>query len=217
MDEDGLTVYVSPEIEMYKGDQFKIVIDLSWKDGTNFGFQFMTEPGLVFVNEGGTGNIGIRRGKQGVYQFILHTDPFDYTNNYIEWELVREVEDKATEEMYIVGHLKASGYNSWSTEKEDMIAMTVGADGITWSVTIEIALIDSFKIYNALNESYHPNGTGNDLSLKSEKLPAGYYTITWNADTDAYTFTPAEAPEPDVPETPETSETPDVPKVPEAA
>lgn len=197
LDPEGLTVYESPEITMYKGDQFKIVINLSWLDGTNFGFAQMRDPGDVFCDEAGVGNIGLRRGKQGVYKFILHTDPFDYTNNYIEWELVREVEEKETEDMYIVGHLKASGYNSWDKDTEKMIRMTCGEDGVTWSVTIRVELNDEFKIYNVINNSYHPGGTGNNITLKSLGLTAGYYTITWNADTDQVTLEPAEEPEPE--------------------
>ncbi len=195
LDPDGLTVYESPEITMYKGDQFKIVSDLSWENGTHFGFLELRDPGEVFCNEAGVGNIGIYRGKQGVYKFTFHTDPFDYTNNYIEWELVRAVEDKVTEEMYIIGNLKASNYNNWSTSKVNLIRMTLEEDGITWSVVIEIEMKDEFKIYNAVNKSYHPGGTGNNISLKSQGFTqAGYYKISWNADTDQFTVEAAEAP-----------------------
>lgn len=209
LDPDGLTVYISPEIEMYKGDQFKIVVNFSWKDGTHFGFKELREPNGVFCDEGGTGNVGLLRGKQGVYKFIFHTDPFDYNNNYIEWELVREVEEKATEDMYLVGMLKESGYNSWSTDVDDMIHMTVGEDGVTWSVSLELYANDEFKIYNAINNSYHPNGTGNNITLKVNGLTPGYYTITWNADTDAYTITAAERPSPEPTPDPEPEPAPD--------
>ncbi len=203
-DAEGMTVYETPEIGMYRGDQFKIVINLSWKEGTHFGFPELREPGSVFCEVGSGGNIGINKGKQGVYKFILHTDPYDYKNNYIEWVLVRELEDKVTEDMYIIGHLKASGYNSWDESPEKMIHMTCGEDGVTWSVTIELALIDKFKIFNLVSGGYHPNGTGNEISLKTLGLPAGYYTISWNADTDEFSVVAAEAPEvPEVPETPE--------------
>lgn len=204
LDPDGLTVYESSEITMYKGDQFKIVSDLSWEDGTHFGFLELRDPGDVFCNEAGVGNIGIYRGKQGVYKFTLHTDPFDYTNNYIEWELIREVEEKVTEDMYIVGNLKASNYNNWNTSKLNLIKMSLEDDGITWSVVIEIELKDEFKIYNAVNVSYHPGGTGNNISLKSQGITeAGYFKISWNADTDQFTIEPVEAPTPDPDPTPD--------------
>lgn len=206
LDPDGLTVYESPEITMYKGDQLKIVSDLSWDDGTHFGFLELRDPGDVFCNEAGVGNIGIYRGKQGVYKFIFHTDPFDYTNNYIEWELVREVEEKVTENMYLVGNMKASDYNNWSVSPFAMIHMTVEEDGITWSAVVELAMKDEFKIYNSVNKSYHPGGTGNNISLKNQGFTeAGYYKISWNADTDQFTIVATEAPEPD----PEPEPTPD--------
>ncbi len=189
LDPDGLTVYESPEITMYKGDQFKIVSDLSWENGTHFGFLELRDPEDVFCNEAGVGNIGIYRGKQGVYKFTFHSDPFDYTNNYIEWELIKEVEEKVTEDMYIIGNLKASNYNNWSTSKPNLIRMTLEDDGITWSVIIEIELKDEFKIYNAVNASYHPGGTGNNITLKSQGITeAGYFKISWNADTDQFTI-----------------------------
>lgn len=197
LDPDGLTVYESPEIKMYKGDQFKIVSDLSWEDGTHFGFLELRDPADVFCNEAGIGNIGINKGKQGIYKFILHTDPFDYTNNYIEWELIQEVEEKVTENMYIIGNLKASGYNNWNSAAVKMIHMTLADDGITWSTVIEIDLKDEFKIYNSVNKSYHPGGTGNNITLKNSGFTeAGYYKISWNADTDQFTIEAAEEPEP---------------------
>ncbi|MDE5896771.1 MAG: InlB B-repeat-containing protein [Clostridia bacterium] len=196
LDEDGLTVYETCEITMYKGDQFKIVSDLTWANGTHFGFHEMRDPGDVFCNEAGIGNIGINRGMQGTYKFKFHTDPFDYTNNYIEWELVAEVEEKVTENMYIVGNLKASGNNNWSVVPANMIHMSVGEDGVTWSVTILVDIKDEFKIYNSINKSYHPGGTSNNMNLKLYGFTeSGYYTISWNADTDQVSVEAAEAPE----------------------
>lgn len=195
LDADGMTVYETCNIKMYKGDQFKIVTDLSWTNGTHFGFLEMRDPGDVFCNEAGIGNIGINRGKQGIYKFILHTDPFDYTNNYIEWELIEAIEEKVTEDMYIIGNLKASNYNNWSTSVVNLIRMTLEDDGVTWSVVIEIDVKDEFKIYNVINKSYHPGGTGNNITLKGNGFTeSGYYKISWNADTDQFTIEAAEAP-----------------------
>lgn len=203
LDADGLTVYESCAIAMYKGDQFKIVVNLTWENGTHFGFHELRDPGDIFCNEGGIGNVGLNRGKQGVYKFYFHTDPFDYTNNYIEWELVEELEEKVTEDMYIVGNLEASGNNKWSTAITDMLHMTVAEDGITWSIVIKINPKEEFKIYNRINRSYHPNGTtGTNLSLKQYGFTeSGYYKVTWNADTDQIDIEEAEAPV--LPETPE--------------
>ena len=62
-------------------------------------------------------------------------------------------------------------------------------------MSVKTRLKDEFKIYNVINKSYHPGGTGNNITLKGNGFTeSGYYKISWNADTDQFTIEAAEAP-----------------------
>ncbi|MCH5157089.1 MAG: hypothetical protein J1G02_04345 [Clostridiales bacterium] len=196
-DENGYTVY-SINLRLRPGDQFKFVQKAAesnepdWADGKSMGYYQLTGSYVSNFTDAKDGNIGIKAGFDGDYVFTIRTKPGSaLTGKVVEITSYTNIPAlEVTEEMYIIGNLEASGNNNWSSNKSSMIPMTLEADGITWSVVVELTTADRFKVYNAIDNSYKPDGMGNDLSVSAN----GKYTISWKVGTNTVTITPYEDP-----------------------
>ncbi len=178
-DANGYTVYTTFEVTLYAGDQFKLVQDLDWDDGLGYySFSDLANTSGVFRDAGG-GNITPQAGHDGIYQFIIRSKPdLGPTSVMVEWKLVEALEPLDVEEqfdMYIIGKMKATGYNQWITTPDQMVKMNLMADGETFYTVVELASNDEFKVYNLKSNGYFPDGTGNNLKVPTTTL----YVVTW--------------------------------------
>ncbi len=196
-DADGYTVY-SIDMLIYTGDVFKIVLDLSWRGGTHFGYGQMRDPDSRF-NGSGVGNIVLKTGNSGRYTIKFHSNPYNSADSYIEYTFNSSVEEKDVFNMYITGIFEATLWHGWSQNQNNMLKMTREADGATWSVTAHFTGGDEFKVFNLNTGAYYPDGTDDQLYIGSKSdadgqfekdengviAGSGYYKITWNQDDQA--------------------------------
>ena len=188
-DAEGFTLYTI-QFKIYAGgDKFKIRQDerdennaLVWTDGTFFGLNEIRGNDGTFVDMG-TQDIGVAKGKDGVYKFTVHTKPAPapWADNYVSWELVEPVAaPTTTEDMYIVGTLAKYPKSQWpdyTNVKNNCIHMTFdGTD--TWYAEVELSKNDQFKVFNILNKQYFPS-TAN-LTCSEEWL----YRVSWTVGQD---------------------------------
>ncbi len=200
-DAEGFTLYTI-QFKIYAGgDNFKIRQDerdtagaLVWTDGTYFGLNEIKENDGTFV-DGGLGNIAVAKGKDGIYKFTVHTKPAPaaWADNYVSFELVEPVEGlPKTEDIYIVGNLKEYPTNAWPTlvknsVQKDCVPLEFDGDK-TWSTTVRLrANVDTFKLYNTVNNKYYPDPDPN-LTVKT----SGDYKISWVVGTNTVTLEPVE-------------------------
>ena len=201
-DSDGLTLYTI-ELTMYTGDTFKVVHDLSWTSGTHFGYTQLHDAEDRFMGSG-VGNIILKTGQQGKYLIRFHSNPYDYNQSYIDYEFLEPIEAKNPYKMYLIGNFEGTGWNEYNQNQNFGLPMTLGEDGVTWSVTAHFCGGDYFKVWNSLSRTFFPDGTDDDIyigvtKVKDEKdtymgpdgtkyhsgdiMPGtGWYTITWSQD-----------------------------------
>ncbi len=191
-DAEGFTLYTI-QFKIYAGgDNFKIRQDerndmggLVWTDGTYFGLSEIRGNDGTFVDAGNF-NIGVAKGKDGIYKFTVHTKPApaDWADNYVSFELVQAVEPLAqTEDIYIVGPLKQYPTNAWPSAAKNGVekdCVHLEFDGEkTWSATVRLQTVDAWKLYNAVNGKYIPDPGENVKVTKN-----GDWKISWVVGTN---------------------------------
>ncbi len=189
-DADGFTLYTI-QFKIYAGgDKFKIRQDekdtngaLTWTKGTFFGLTEIKNNDGTFIDMGNEGDIGVAKGKDGIYKFTVHTKPAPapWADNYVSWELIESVAaPTTTEDMYIVGTIKTQKNSQWpdfTDVKKNCIHMTFdGTD--TWYADVELTIGDQFKVYNILNKQYYPNVA--NLTTGETWL----YRVSWKVGQD---------------------------------
>ena len=197
-DENGNTVYTI-ELTLYAGDNFKIIQDVTitstgWLDDTVLYFNDLTAPADSFT-EGDGGNIVVAA--NGKYKFTIRTTKGgDLYANKVEVVCLETLPDLGFEdqyEMYLVGSIASAPNCGWPgvVGKENVpsmcVKMTYNADAQTFTVEIELAVGDSFKVYNLKNDWY---SAGDNFSVTT----AGKYLVTYSISDDSVTVTavPAE-------------------------
>ena len=189
-DADGFTLYTIQMKIFAGGDKFKIRQDerdennaLKWTKGTFFGLTEIKNNDGTFIDMGNEGDIGVAKGKDGIYKFTVHTKPAPapWTDNYVSWELIESVAaPTTTEDMYIVGTIKTQKNSQWpdyTDVKKNCIHMTF--DGVdTWYADVELTIGDQFKVYNILNKQYYPNVA--NLTTGETWL----YRVSWKVGQD---------------------------------
>ncbi len=207
-DANGFTVYTTSVLTLYAGDTMKIVQDLDWDDGLGyFGVSNIKNNDGSFI-DGGTGNISPAKGKDGKYIFTVRTKAdIPFSQCTLEFRLIEPVEPlKNTEEIYIVGLLQYCD-TQWPDNGSVTGCKKLDYDEATgeWSITLRLGgyregttlyKTDEFKLYNAVNGKYYPDGTNNnklvrgeadftDPTSKKEYKASGDYKISWKTgDTD---------------------------------
>ncbi len=189
-DADGFTLYTIQMKIFAGGDKFKIRQDerdennaLKWTKGTFFGLTEIKNNDGTFIDMGNEGDIGVAKGKDGIYKFTVHTKPAPapWADNYVSWELIESVAaPTTTEDMYIVGTIKTQKNSQWpdfTDVKKNCIHMTFdGTD--TWYADVELTIGDQFKVYNILNKQYYPNVA--NLTTGETWL----YRVSWKVGQD---------------------------------
>ncbi len=215
-DEDGFTVYTI-DMTIYASDTFKVVRNLSWSSGTFFGYSQMRDSESRFSGSG-VGNIICKTGNDGKYTITFHSNPYNFSESYIEYEFKESVTAQDPYKMYLAGNLEATGWNKFNANQNYCLPMTRGEDGVTWSVTVHFTGGDSFKVWNAKSNTWFPDGTDDNIYIGArpngkdpvteketfidddgkvyqagEVLPGtGWYTITWSQDNPDVILTPLE-------------------------
>ncbi len=215
-DENGYTVYTTSILTLYAGDTMKIVQDLDWDEGLGyFGVSNIKNNDGSLVDGGGPGNITPAVGKDGKYRFTVRTKPdIAFAQCTLEFEFVEPVEPlKNTEEIYIVGLLQYCDTN-WPDGGKPTGCQKLDYDEETgeWSITLRLGgymegttlyNTDEFKLFNAVNGAYIPDGTNNNKLVSgttdrtdptSNKFykAAGDYKISWKKGDVDVTFTKLE-------------------------
>ncbi len=209
-DANGYTVYTTSVLTLYAGDTMKIVQDLDWDDGLGyFGVSNIKNNDGSLVDGGGPGNITPAKGKDGKYIFTVRTKPdIAFSQCTLEFTFVEPVEPLETaEEIYIVGSLTYC-----DTQWPKMVGGRMSVAGCKkldydeatgeWSITLRLGgkgqTMDTFKLYNAVNGKYYPDGTGNNWSVGESTTDGGNYKapgdykISWKSGDLDVTFTKLE-------------------------
>lgn len=214
-DEDGFTVYTI-DMTIYASDTFKVVRNLSWASGTHFGYSQMRDTESRFSGSG-VGNIICKTGNDGKYTIEFHSNPYNFNESYITYTFKSSIEAQDPYLMYIIGNIEGTGWNKYVQNQNYCLPMTRGEDGVTWSVTAHFTGGDYFKVWNAKNRTFFPDGTDDDIYIGVTKTTdektgkvglfdsegkeykagdifpgTGWYTITWSQDDPQVVVTPLE-------------------------
>ena len=112
------------------------------------------------------------------------TGDLTYDANKIYWfgnlsyaTMAEADEASATHKMYIKGTI-----NGWQINENHL--MTESEDKATWTITLEFAAGDKFKVYNSVNDGWYDNNNGQDMVISK----AGIYLITYTVAGDKVAF-----------------------------
>lgn len=183
-------------IDMYAGDEFKIVHDDSWTG--EMGITFMegvdedknvtdSEGNVIFKESGSFGgNICLNTDNDGTYTFSLHTYPDGEKTAYISYVKDADLEPlPPTVDMYVVSDMNELG---WGDDFKETSHMT--QNGTTWKAVVEVKAEDvtrneegdvveggEYAAVAVRNEIDDENGT-KIVTCDMERTP------TWTDDED---------------------------------
>lgn len=185
-------------VELYAGDAFKVLYasgewewpnDSGWKADVTAQFSNLDNKDGYFVN-GGLGNIQATEKGQGIYDFTLtvsETTTETATTTEIKLTYVRtgNITPIAKEEMYVVGTIKGLPECNWPGSIDVATKcpkMTLNEETKKWTVELELAKGDTFKVYNLASNAYFPSGIGNDCVIQE----AGTYLVEYESKAPSF-------------------------------
>lgn len=197
-------VFVTGELLLYEGDQFKILYqngswavpdDSKWGVDVCAGFGNIAEDPNADFSDGGLGNIYCNH--SAYYTFTLSVTAGETPEEALlelsfKADYDKEVPPRTLYNMYVVGTIASVETCGWpdalrdeeKTVEDNCIKMTPG-EGKTWTATVVLATTDEFKLYNTVTGTYYPGGFDNNLVVEE----AGTYTITWAEGSQDVTVT----------------------------
>lgn len=188
-------------LELYKGDAFKILYaDGTWAYPSESGWtadnmaqysDLASTEGGYFVN-GGLGNIQATELGQGIFNLELTVTAAGAISLDYEW--VGSVTPIAQEDMYVVGSLANYPTCNWPGAIDVATTcpkMTLDEATQKWTVTLNLAAGDEFKVYNLVNNGYFPSGMNNNYVVAE----SGWYEIEYGVEAPDFIVRATTAPE----------------------
>lgn len=193
-------LFVTGELLLYEGDQFKILYengswavpdDSKWGVDVCAGFGNIAEDPNADFSDGGLGNIYCNH--SAYYTFTLSVTAGETPEEALlelsfKADYDKEVPPRTLYDMYVVGTIASVG-SVWPEQEgfdlSKCIHMTSDEDG-TWTATnVVLDVEDEFKLFNTATGTYYPGGFDNNLKVEV----AGTYTITWEQGSQDVTLT----------------------------
>lgn len=188
-------------VSLYAGDAFKVLYangewewpnDSGWKADVTAQFSNLDNKDGYFVN-GGLGNIQTTKAGEGIYDFTLTvsettTETATTTTIKLDYKKTGAVTPIVQEEMYLVGSLAEYPECNWPGSIDVATKcpkMTFNAETKKWTITLNLYVGDTFKVYNLVNNGYFPSGIGNDCVIAED----GVYTVEYEEAAPSFIVT----------------------------